>query len=162
VSIIPLNKVHRDSIMREAGIHDWYAQAGYTVEFDEYSIEPERKGEAVKEGRRLVFRVISLDLEYEDDEGRESTLWDQVDRADEWYDTLPEDFDPDLARIGRKAGLTKKELAAVAWVMEGNTIVSTEYNTHYTERLAEAIGSTREGARKAWTRARSKITDAWT
>lgn len=165
MSIIPLNKIHRDAVMKEAGIHYWYELAGYTVEFDEDSIEPERKGETVRnDGVRQVLRVISLDLEYATDEGEIETLADQLDLSEieHWYNELPEDFDEDLARIGRSAGLTRKELAAVAWILEGNTVVNAEYNTHYTERMAEAIGSTREGARKAWTRAKAKIVEAWT
>lgn len=161
MSIIPINKVHRDSIMKEAGIYDWYSLAGYTVEYDEYSIEPEHKGFTEVDGVKRVFRVLSLDLEYEGDEGEESTLWDQVDRADEWYDTLPVDFDQELAFIGRKAGLTRKELAAVAWVMDGNPIVDSEYNAPYTEQLALAIDSTRDGARMAWKRASAKVREAW-
>lgn len=157
MSIVPLNKVHRDTVMREAGIHDWYAQAGYTVEFDEYSIEPEHKGFAEVDGVKRVFRVVSLDLEFEDDEGRESTLWDQVDRADEWYDSLPEDFDQDLARIGRKGGLTKGELAAVAWVMEGNPAVETDYSSS----MGEALGVSSQAAKQAWYRARTKLRNAW-
>lgn len=167
MSIIPINKVHRDSIMKEAGIYDWYSLAGYTVEYDEYTVLPERTGEVMthpdSQGStfRQVLHMTSLDLEYEGDEGETSTGWDQADKADEWYDTLPLNFDQDLARIGRKAGLTRKELLTVAWVMEGNSIVDTGYNTPYTERLALAIDSTREGARKAWTKARTKIHEAW-
>jgi hypothetical protein len=166
MSIIPINKVHRDSIMKEAGIHGWYSLAGYTVEYDEYTVEPERTGETLthpdSQGNifRQVLRAASLDLEYETDDGEGYTGWDTVDRTDEWYDTLPVDFDQDLARIGRKASLTKKELAVVAWVMEGNPIVDNEYNTPYTERLAQAIDSTRDGARMAWKRASAKIKDA--
>jgi len=167
MSIIPINKVHRDSIMKEAEIYKWYALAGYTVEYDEYTVLPERTGETLthpdSQGNifRQVLRAASLDLEYETDDGEEYTGWDKVDRADEWYDTLPVDFDQDLARIGRKASLTKKELLTVAWVMEGNSIVDNEYNTPYTERLAQAIGSSRDGARMAWKRASTKIRDTW-
>lgn len=161
-STVPLNKVHRDSLLREAGIRDWYAQAGYRMEPDEYSVGPERKGFHVdpETGVKRVSRVRSLDYEYEGDEPY--TLLSVLSEESEADDSLAgysegaESEESVLARVSGIAELTRGEQAVTRWVLDGNGLQGA-----YRERMSAALGISETAAKRAWQKARTKLRDRW-
>jgi len=164
---VPLNKVYRDAVLRSAGIRDWYAQAGYTVEPDEYSVEPEHKGFHVdpETGVKRVSRVLSLDYQYGEGHGEDEnphTLLDlladelEADDALDSYSEVGEGEDAVLARVAGVAELTKGEQAATRWVLDGNGLQG-----EYRDRMSAALGITPNAAKLAWRKARAKLRDKW-
>lgn len=165
---VPLNKVHRDAVLRQAGIRDWYAQAGYTIEPDEYSVEPEHKGFHVdpETGVKRVSRVLSLDYQYGEGHGEDEnphTLLDlladtlEADDALEGYSEVGEGEDVVLARVTEVAGLTKGEQAVTRWVLDGNHVQA----SGYVSLMSEALEITPKAAERAWQKARTKLQDHW-
>jgi hypothetical protein len=165
---VPLNKVHRDAVLRKAGIRSWYAQAGYTIEPDEYSVEPEHKGFHVdpETGVKRVSRVLSLDYEYGEGHGEDEnphTLMDllaeelEADDALDDYSEVGESEDAVLTRVTEVAGLTKGEQAVTRWVLDGNHVQA----TGYVSMMSEALEITPKAAERAWQKARTKLRDHW-
>lgn len=168
MSFVPMDPYCRDRVMRDAGIHEWYRKAGYTVEQNEYKSEPERKGwHDDKEGQRVSHRVLSLDAMLDGQEETEMSSsysgevedgfeFDQPDETDDvaTFEDEPVTKEAEfLTELVKVVPLTKGEQRVTEWVLAGNQVTGADY----TQRMADALGVTQNAAKFAWTRSRNKL-----
>ena len=171
--IVPQAPDHRRRVLREAGIREWYAKAGYVVEQNEYKAEPERKGFHLNGDSPSGHRVLSLDAmldtwesdtmdssyDGELEDGFEFDLEDESDDVGafldpDWRPGLEEEF---LSDVSSAVSLTKGERKVTEWIVSGNQVVGADY----TERMGDALGVSQNAAKLAWARARKKLQDQW-
>lgn len=143
----------------------WYSKIGAQVEDNEYSVftERERLGAGNLDSRRtLSFDQVLEDLERGtepgDDPEDEEAAFDTFEDYTEYGQLDPEDeYEEFVSSVRTEAGLTKGETAALSWVASGNAVSGSDY----AHRMAEALGTTRKGAERAWAKARRKTVDRW-
>lgn len=115
----------------------WYNLAGYTLEVNEYQVEPERKGS-----------LRTVPLEEESDEEAPQPLRVEVSEFDQ------EDFAGEVSSI---AGLTEGEQEILWWILEGNRVG----DSGYMARCGTALGRKPVSVEKSWNKAKAKLVEHW-